>query len=150
MIPRLTWRHALFVLLLALTAAEVRGRVAEEADCVLAHMQTTCKGEMEDQWLAPRRSAGWRRARRTTGPLIDHLSGTRVAVLLIGDAFRSRHGGESRCNVNSTTAQREASLSYVERVIEPLEALGANVDVIFTFPRCESHALDTTLCTQLT
>ena len=66
----------------------------------------------------------------------------RVAILLVGDAFRSikDHGATGRvCDSSSIDAQREASVSYVDRVAHPLEALGATVDVIMTFPMCATR-----------
>jgi hypothetical protein len=79
-------------------------------------------------------------------PQIDHSStfaSSRVAVLMLGGAFRSgnksAHGGASddgACDPSpySVAAQREASLSVVERVIKPLEAALAHVDVLLSLP----------------
>jgi hypothetical protein len=65
-----------------------------------------------------------------------------VALLLVGDAFRKGGGGknDTPCHVRSYESQREASLSYVTNVIRPLVALGATVEVVYTFPRCDSFS----------
>jgi hypothetical protein len=77
------------------------------------------------------------------------LSSARVALLLIGEAFRSGLGRGSAddlpCNASSMSDQWSAAKSYRRNVIEPLVAHGATVDVLFTFPRCpvanDSHHL---------
>ena len=71
----------------------------------------------------------------------QHQPAFRVALLLVGGAFRSKevNGNEGRdhlCNASSLSAQREATMSYVERVVVPLEEMGAAVDVVMTFPKC--------------
>ena len=69
------------------------------------------------------------------------FDGARVAVLLTGQTFRAvkRFGGDVAgfCVNASFGAQEAASRSVLSQVIEPLEASGAKVDVLFTFPRCE-------------
>lgn len=69
------------------------------------------------------------------------FGGARVAVLLTGQAFRAvkRFGGDVAgfCVNASFGAQEAASRSVLSQVIAPLEASGAKVDVLFTFPRCE-------------
>ena len=66
------------------------------------------------------------------------VSNKSVAILLFGQAYRSGFGGafDFCCLNTSTPSQRVASLSWLQRVIEPLECHGARVEVLFTFPRC--------------
>lgn len=61
-----------------------------------------------------------------------------VALLLIGDAFRLGVGGQNDtpCHIGSYESQREASMSYMTNVVRPLLALGATVEVVYTFPKC--------------
>ena len=78
--------------------------------------------------------------------LLPPLAGRRVALLLTGEPFRSganvgRGKGSLRvpdrpCNLSSLDAQRAASISQRRQLIEPLEARGAAVEVIFTVPPC--------------
>ena len=68
---------------------------------------------------------------------------TRVALLLLGEAFRSgvgHLGVDVPCNASNAAAQEIASRSFVERVVLPLETLGATVRIIFTFPHCGDSA----------
>lgn len=64
----------------------------------------------------------------------------RVALLLVGEPFRSLRENSTAprqsCYEGSTEEQAEASLSYVAKVIEPLERCGAVVEVMYTFPVC--------------
>jgi len=70
-----------------------------------------------------------------------------VAILLLGEAFRSGKGGsrDLPCNRASVNAQHEATISYVRNVAEPLELLGASVQVLFTFPLCSMPDLTSEL-----
>ena len=67
------------------------------------------------------------------------FSARRVALLLVGQAFRA--AGHSACvdSPPSVRSQQEVAEGYVSRVCRPLEDLGARVDVLFTFPRCEGR-----------
>ena len=64
----------------------------------------------------------------------------RVALLLVGEPFRSLRSGKGAprqpCHEESADEQEEASLSYVQKVITPLERRGATVEVLYTFPTC--------------
>ena len=70
------------------------------------------------------------------------FDGARVAVLLTGQAFRTakrKSVDPSGVCVNASyEAQRTASQSIVTNVIEPLEDLGANVEILYTFPSCDT------------
>ena len=68
------------------------------------------------------------------------FEGKSVAVLLLGEAFRSGAGGrnDTSCTETSINAQKEASISYVDNVLKPLEALGALVEVVLTFSACNT------------
>ena len=70
--------------------------------------------------------------------LSDAFANRTVALLLLGEAFRSGSGGErdTPCQVSSINAQHEATQSYLHNVIRPLERLGARAEVLFTFPWC--------------
>ena len=67
------------------------------------------------------------------------VKGRHVAILILGEAFRSGLGGgnDRPCNMSrySLNGQRDASASIVQNLIKPLEAAGANVSLLFTVPQ---------------
>ena len=83
----------------------------------------------------------------------DIFSGTRVAVLLTGQAFRTPKARStdqsSTCAVASYEAQRMASQSVLTQVILPLEARGSLVEVLYTFPPCGRSAAGATMLKSL-
>ena len=78
-----------------------------------------------------------RSAPASPAQLSEIFSGSRVALLLVGQAFRGASHGACVDSPLSVRSQREVAHAYVSRVCRPLEALGAQVEVLFTFPRCE-------------
>ena len=67
----------------------------------------------------------------------------RVALLFCGGAFRAvggnngQQGAQTTCSVHSSARmQRQASTSYLERFVRPLEGLGAQVDVLVALTNC--------------
>lgn len=75
------------------------------------------------------------------------FSGSRIAVLLTGQAFRDAKDGNSErkaryCVNASFEAQHVASRSLLSNVIEPLEAHGATVEVLLTFVSCKNSELN--------
>ena len=67
----------------------------------------------------------------------------RVALLFAGGAFRAvgsnrgQAGVQTACSVKSSMhEQRQASMSYKDRFMRPLEGLGAEVDVIIALTNC--------------
>ena len=64
-----------------------------------------------------------------------------VAILLLGDAFRSLADNYTPCDVRSVEAQREATESHLNNIVRPLARLGARVEVVLTFPRCRTAEL---------
>ena len=83
----------------------------------------------------------------------DMFSRTRVAVLLMGQAFRTPKSRStdksSTCAVASYEAQRMASQSVLTQVILPLEARGSLVEVLYTFPPCGLSAKGATMLNSL-
>ena len=73
---------------------------------------------------------------------------TVVLLVLVGQAFRSGLGSKQGrvdmpCNSSrySVSGQHEAVQGYLDHVVQPLEAYGATVKVMMTFPAC-SHIKD--------
>ena len=80
---------------------------------------------------------------RTNSPaeLALQFAGRRVALLLVGQAFRGYNQSACDGSAPSIHEQREIATLYVKHVCEPLEALGATVEVLFTFPTCKAREL---------
>lgn len=92
-------------------------------------------------------------ARHVGGQRSLQFAAKRVALLLLGEAFRSGVGSvrlDSPCNASSLAEQREATLSYVQRIAEPIEQRGGKVDILFTFPKCAEQATLVQLRSQMT
>ena len=72
--------------------------------------------------------------------------GKSFALLLAGGAYRSAVQFQHRsCTESSAEGQREAVHGYQSNVLGPLSSSGADVEVLFTFPRCgeqQAHLLD--------
>ena len=76
-----------------------------------------------------------------------------MAVLLTGQAFRTPKAKSTdqsgTCVSASYEAQRAASQSVLTQVILPLEARGALVEVLYTFPPCGRSAVGATMLAAL-
>ena len=75
------------------------------------------------------------------------FTNTTVGILLIGRAFRSGLAGDEDmpCLRSSLDAQHEASSSIVTNVIEPLESLGARIEILLTHPKCANDTREDAL-----
>lgn len=73
--------------------------------------------------------------------LVATFSGRRIALLLVGQAFRGWNQGSCDGSAPSIHEQCDIATLYVKHVCEPLEALGATVEVLFTHPMCETREL---------
>lgn len=84
--------------------------------------------------------------------MMDAVSNSTVAVLLVGASFRSGKGHrngkgdagnqaevtERDCSVHNVEQQREATASLLARIIYPLESIGCRVEVLATLPACST------------
>lgn len=86
--------------------------------------------------LAPLLPLGVAASARPAEELARTFAGARVALLLVGQAFRGAAQGECETGEHAVAEQRELASLYVRHVCEPLEALGASVGVIYTHPLC--------------
>ena len=116
-------------------AANPRRRLLEAVDKPHCNISSHAARSHADHWKPHPHSI----------PHLPNFARTRIALLLVGEAFRSGVSGQGRggrgvnrpCNMSSSVSQQAASESYVAHVIKPLHALGAQVDVLFTVSRCE-------------
>lgn len=78
------------------------------------------------------------------------LSGKSIALLLWGDAFRSKNHSTTKCHINSIDSQFSASASQILNIVEPLEEYGSKVHIIFTFPFCTDENMTSILLKRIT
>ena len=73
--------------------------------------------------LAPLLPLGVAASARPAEELARTFAGARVALLLVGQAFRGAAQGECETGEHAVAEQRELASLYVRHVCEPLEAL---------------------------